>query len=500
MLATMSCILDQPPTIKITRNLDNNVHQGVKDSGRIDTGGLRSPGTLSLSNRHYQRYFPYLEVAQSLLQPYAATKPSSILSTSGKLRTGPASLAGSFGASNSDSPTPHSTGITPPSSFRPGRRSVDRSDSSSQVMSTSPEQIRSSHRSNSNLASAFAVSFTLPFSLTASAASSPPGPLIKRSNSPTGSYAGLLTPSVTWGATSVVRKMPKSVEEPRSAGTTLDFPKDFAKTTINQVGFKINLKNQDKFDSDGYSTSPLLNPKLKWQYQANRNAYAYMLFTWGMPIARAEILKYNTNVKTTSTETDVVEKSPLITLGKKAKEINDSEFHARPVELKRNCATCTMKGTLSFTAFLAKCRSCQSAATPLSCLLCDEAIRGRSSPCLGCGHVLHTQCRSLLSPQPGMTEDSYMCISGCGCKCSEKLIVMVDWPEERPPPNSPAPSTIREKDELDEKVWYDEGHTREDVAYESLAKNLVAASKNLKPKSSRIWRGKERRTNSLMGS
>ena len=465
--------------------------------------GLEIPGpeslcaleTLPWLDRHHHSYFPSLEVARSLLQRRKLKKPPS---TSREIGTGSSPLTGSFGASNSGSMTPYSTGITPPSSFKPGRRSTDRSNSSNIVASSSPEYLKSLRRSNSNLASAFAASFSLPFALTASASSSPPGPPVKRMNSPIGSYGGLSTLGVTWGATTFMGQQSNILEEPRSGGSTI-FPSHHVQSATQQTKFKIKLKNQDQFDLDGYSVSPLLNSGYGGRYEAYRNAYAYMLFIWDMPIVRTELLKYSRTTTVTTIETNRSGDSPLITLGRKGREMSRSEPSPQPIGLKRCCSFCNAKQMLPFTASTSKCGSCQLSAMPLVCLLCDEFIRGRATPCLACGHALHTSCRSLLHSQSGMAEESYKCIAGCGCRCSEQLVVVVEWPEERPPPQSSASSTIRGAEEPEGKVRYDEGRTREDVAYASLAKNLVTGSRNLRPKTSQIWRGKGKRVESLGG-
>ena len=451
----------------------------------------------TLENRpwHHHSYFPSLEVARSLLQRRKPQKPPS---ASREVGTGSSPLTGSFGASNSGSMTPYSTGITPPSSFKPGRRSIDRSNSSNMVASSSPEHLKSLRRSNSNLASAFAASLSLPFALTASASSSPPGPPIKRMNSPIGSYGGSSTLGVTWGATTFMGQQPNILEDPRSRGPAI-FSRHHIQSATQQTKFKIKLKNQDQFDLDGYSASPLLNSGNGGRYEGYRKGYAYMLFVWDMPIARTELLKQSRMTTVTTIETNRSGDSPLITLGRKGREMSRSEPSSQPIGLKRYCALCNAKQMLPFTASTSNCGSCQLSATTLVCLLCDELIRGRATPCLACGHALHTSCRSLLKSQSEMAEESYKCISGCGCICSEHLVVVVDWPEERPPLQSPAPSTVGKAQEPEGKVRYDEGRTNEDVAYVSLAKNLVAGSRNLKPKTSQIWRGKGKRVESSSG-
>ena len=466
-------------------------------------GGLKIPGPDSLYalekfpslNGHHHSYFPSLEVARSLLQRRKLQEPPS---ASQKAGTGSSPLTGSFHASNSGSMTPYSTGITPPSSFKPGRRSIDRSNSSNMVASSSPEHLKSFRPSNSNLASAFAASFSLPFALTASASSSPPGPPVKRVNSPFGSYGGLSTPGVTWGATTFMGQQPNVPEDVKS-GRSTNPPGHLVQSATQQVQFKVKLKNQDQFDLDGYSASPLLDFRNEGRYEAYRNAYAYMLFIWDMPIVRTELLKHSRTTIGTTTEPSRSRDSPLITLGRKGREMSRSEAFPQSIGLKRNCALCNAKQMLPLTASTSKCSSCQLSAMPLVCLLCDELIMGRATPCLACGHALHTSCRSLLASQSEMAEESYRCISGCGCRCIEQLVVVVEWPEQRTPLQSPAPSTIREVEEPKGKVRYDEGRTGEDVAYVSLAKNLVAGSRNLKPKTSQIWRGKGKRVESSDG-
>ena len=99
--------------------------------------------------------------------------------------SGPHSSTSSTGAPISEfSPV----GTTPPG-YKPLRMGLERRESQTPSLSTSPEQYRHTYRSSSNL-SALAASFSRPFSFTASAASSPPNMYSKKRSSPSGSYLG----------------------------------------------------------------------------------------------------------------------------------------------------------------------------------------------------------------------------------------------------------------------------------------------------------------------
>ena len=457
---------------------------------------LTTPPLISDEDRQHAptAYFPTLEVASNLLRP-----PSPKVPDRDKQLSGPQSMSSSLGGTTSDPITPFPTGVTPPTH---GRSFVSFEKDHSQVpsVSKSPEQYRSSHRSNSNLASTFAASFSRPFSFSTSISSSPPGTYGRKRMSPAGSYAGASTAGVTWGATSLFRK-PSNITEglkPVYAPSVSDTEEDIA--VPKAPVFATRLKNQDQFDNEAYANVSLLDPEQSWRYHAYREMYAHMLLIWNMPIARCEILKYNE-----------IPQSFSNFLAKPVVGFSDSLGVIRRPSPGSVTGTANADLGLAFRTHYASSmletpqqhRSQQNfnsarPESPLICGFCAEIVRGLSSPCLACGHVLHTSCRSEILSQIGELSAGGECVTGCGCRCVDHLVVKV----EVPPLSQNILSTTFMKDlslapvgrrweeegAEDEDVWEDV--TRPDVAYESLAR---VRERYITPKPSQIWRGGEDR-------
>ncbi|KAL9602001.1 MAG: hypothetical protein Q9219_002109 [cf. Caloplaca sp. 3 TL-2023] len=238
-----------------------------------------------------ERYFPTAEVASSLLSS-SASKPTFSLDMQ-STTSGPNSTGSSFGASTSDPLTPFSTGLTPPCS-KTNKLRHERSISQA-PLSTSPEQLRHTHRSSSNLASAFAASIARPFSFSTPDSSSPPTIHPKRRTSPgsTHLFAGNMQPTLGLPATPGQTEADMRVVKPRSTAPTSGEYKGTADE--QRFSFSTKLKNQDQFHNEGYAPQPLLHPSKEKQYAAYRAAYASMLLTWELPVASCVVLQYNSD-------------------------------------------------------------------------------------------------------------------------------------------------------------------------------------------------------------
>ena len=471
------------------------------DNGR-DTRFLNSLAgsaqpALSWDQLHY--YFPTSAVARSLLsfKPMVLATPKSTET----LKIDLPSVTSSLEASGSDPITPYSTGGTPPLIYKASQTHFDRSEPSSKSLSSSPENYRHTHRSNSNLASAFAASLSRPFSFTTSASSSPPGPIAKKGISPVGSYITAPAQSVTWAANSIFGKSSgyHAILRPIHLLSQPDH-EDNIITKKTGRSIKVNLKNQDKFHNDGYAVVPLLDPREERLYSYYRASYANLLADWDLPLQRAEVLKYNKGSSHTS----------------------DASFF-----------TSSDSATTSSQRHLTLRSANTTKPLPLACIFCAEAIHGLSSPCLSCGHILHATCRAFLSTLPDALNDFGVCLSGCSCAChTQSATGSVEITKEAIPetdlgyrelgPGTQSPGliapTIRAGDDQEEHGWYmgyagagydndmkganavsvlapQDPPFREDIAYESLAKNLGLGGvdqqgrRALRPKGSQIWRG-----------
>lgn len=491
MLAMLSCVFSESPYTKyLTVAAKSGEEYGNFQHSPLPYYGARQDIGVS------HGYFPSETVAKSLLKPHVPDIPRR--PSSRKALSKAHSANSSLGASNSDPMTPFSTGETIPLLFRPRRTLFERTDSQAASISTSPEQQRHTQRSNSNIATAFTASLSRPFSFNASASSSPPTTYSKKRLSPAGSYMGSAPPGVTGGPTSFFNKSFTITEDPRSAYSLSASDAEDEATGPKKPVFNIKLKNQDQFHNDGYAHVPLLDPSQDWRYHAYQQAYAEILCMWDMPIASRKILKYN-HLPLDCPPNEQGPGPPVIAIGKITAPDIIPNNQGLTLNLRNQCTNCST--ALPLQPSSQPCPVCNKPRTPLTCLFCASIIRGLASPCLSCGHVLHFSCRSILlsvsSSQP-LAYDTQSCISGCGCDCASHAVVEVEFPIRR---KSSASITVTgnsiiggfdpadwrdvaqqqpQEQEEDEEVW-------EDVAYESLARNL--AGRYLTPRPSQIWRG-----------
>ncbi len=479
MLAMLSCAFSEPPVV--SRKPDEESRWA--NATRMPQRGHLFPQRVKPS----PDYYPSEEVAMSLLE--SATSGLSIRFDSRRVSSGPHSANSSTGALASDLLATSSASGTPPY-HRPIRSNFERKDSQTVSLSTSPEQHRHVHRSNSNL-SVFAASFQRPFPISQSAASSPPNTHPKKRLSPAGSYLGPTQSGInwapsTWGGPGFFGRPTMGTVNPRTALplAASDTEDENPMNTSHKVTFTTTLKNQDKFCNDGYSNVPLLEPNREDTYRKWRATYAEMLYAWEIPIARCQILGYN----------------PRLSLGPQTLPIGRSlsasiDANAGDIQPKTHCRNCSALLPISPTS--SRCIKCRHLPGPASCLLCNSYIRGLSSPCLSCGHVMHAACRAVVN-ESGMFDE---CISGCGCICSEHASVGMPMPEakqqtfSRNRDGNPAVTVVADAATNEqEQLGWREGDW-DDVAYESLARNLQGqrrgSGRGLRATTSQIWRGSQ---------
>ena len=398
------------------------------------------------------------------------------------------SMSSLFGTSFSD----HSASTTPPSTYRLRQGSFERRESFTTSFSSSPARLRQAYRSSPNL-TAFSSPMARPAKISPSVASSPPNSFLRKHPSPVGSYAGGYTSTNAWNPSQFFSRSSSTLTEDPKASLTLSFSEteEDGPVATEKPVFVTRLKHQEHFhddDDDGDSDTTLLNPNHRSQYSVYRDLYARMLFTWALPIAKAELLKYNETPRLGSDSPDVHASSVPT-----ADEV--SFVNKDCLGIKDHCQECN-------TLLLSeppqhRCQECQATARSLICLLCNTFIHGLSSPCLNCGHVLHHSCQALLLSQSA--EDvAVECISGCGCVCGDHMNIDIESPHqvawfEQADVNA----AVTVKGDVAAKVqeqsgWYD-GTEWEDMAYESLSRNL-RPRQEVKAKSGRNWKGRKQST------
>jgi hypothetical protein len=421
MLAMLSCVFNEPAA-------NGAVPQIELSLSTPETPLMMKTPAFSLD------YFPTDAAAWSMYQ----RTPIPSVSTPRLSQTTPG-LYGSLGSSNgpwgSDpASASYSLGETPP--LRSNRTSSEHL--ATQSLSTSPENPRNIRRTNSGLASSFAASLSRPFSITAS--SSPPNPLPARKRpSPVESMFNSLAPSaITWGNTTVLGSVK---EQAQTTPEILSYSDDEEAGNDGQLatctGISLTMENQNAFDDEGCMSSPLLDPRYSALYAGYRTSYANLLFIWGHPLARLEILKFN-GLKDYFSEIDVPENKSYaaslvsnesrtlshqasppssIILGKKDQlppVLSDQGLDVTGYCLKHESR---LEPLTSGTAGggIGRCERCKTIQRQLRCTICMEPISAVFSSCLSCGCANHQHCLAEYHSF-GNTD----CPGGCECDCTKK--------------------------------------------------------------------------------
>ena len=510
MLAMVTCFLYRFNAPRVDQYDTTSRHRRVSSRHLKRARGLSSSETVAAASEGNSDDYVSEEIVTNL--PHAIRSKKSDLQNLEKLRSDPPSNVLSLGAPVSDGNTPSCTGASPPSTNTFSRRSFERSNPNIQSMSASPQQYKFSQRSNSNLSNAFTTPISLPFSFNAFGSSSPPNSN-KKKTSPAGSYMAALAPSVTWGATSIFGHSSTSTEVVKSYYAVSDSSIEEKMFKSKKPIIKVNVRNQDRFQAERHAYASLLDPREEWRYQIYREAYANMLSVWNMPMARAEIVKCNGKESfgyaPFRPETLDDSQAPVLSIGRNP--LREPHIPSRRMRLnfQKLCRSCN-KSSPSHRSSVSKCSTCSAIQPPATCIFCFELIYGLASPCLGCGHTLHSTCRSHLlslavdlSSKPNSPAVNGACVTGCGCHCSEMPSAEVILPEYPPVPTIVEPeednkATGEDANEKEQLGWRNDEDVWEDIAYESLAKNLKrkgrpGGGRGVRDRASQIWTGDYKR-------
>ncbi|KAJ5051882.1 uncharacterized protein L3040_001645 [Drepanopeziza brunnea f. sp. 'multigermtubi'] len=423
MLAMLSCIFSEPLARDAASHAETQLSQP------------RTP--LSMKTPAFSLdYFPSDTAAWSM---YQKTPITSLVSTPRVAHT-PSGLYGSVGSSigawgSDPALTPYSCGETPP--LRSNRASLEYlNQQQTQSLSTSPENPRSFRRSNSGIAHSFAASFSRPFSTTAP--SSPPYPPSRKRPSPVENMLNSLAPSaITWGNTTVLGSVKEQSITDRSTYSDEESNKIDCKSPIC-TGISLTMGNQNVFDDEGCMSTPLLDTRQTVLYADYRKVYAELLYIWGHPLARLEILKFN-GLKDYFTETEMPHNKPLAPSihSIDAQALNQDSPPPSPIILgkidqyqqmspllnagfgldvtgyclKHETRLEPLAGT-KFGGAVGHCERCKITQRQLRCTICLEPISAVFAPCLSCGCATHVDCLSDYH-----ASGDTMCPGGCDCDC-----------------------------------------------------------------------------------
>lgn len=459
MLAMLSCIFHQSNT-----RIDSPRKEHRRD-GAASTQSDHSPFPLDL--------YPSNQAPQSRSQ--VATPVTFVSKESHHTPATHSSGRSSTELWRGDFTPPFSTGTTPPITSRAGGLHR-RAQTQGLSMSASPDQ-HSNPRSGSGIGSALASSLSRSFTFGPSSASPPTSNLGKKRSSLNGS------PNTTggWNTSGLFGKAASAIPDYLTTFTTTatsqthsDTESDRRRHAKESGRVKITLKNQDAFGNDGYTHTPLLDPQKDWLYRSYRAAYAHLLFIWGFPVERSEVLKvggtaehpadahlgrWNHRGSTASLSLPVPKRKESLTAPVDSDSLG--------LDVQRHCTRCGHALHLSIFSALPKkeqtsnekttgsaqikcprCKPAQPLPTKLPCVICGEIVDGMFTPCLSCGHVscfeCHQQWFSTSISANAVDKDSQSdsnsdlnrlqsCPSGCGCNCSEHIVIDVPMP---PSPSS----------------------------------------------------------------
>ncbi|WZH49169.1 uncharacterized protein QYS62_010362 [Fusarium acuminatum] len=331
---------------------------------------------------------------------------------------------GGDAASNS-----YSCGETPPNRFKGYLGDVEAPPS----VSTSPNT-RFLNRANSGLASAFAAN--LPRSFAGVSASSPPNQGRKKPSPAETILSSLAPGNVTWSASTAM--------DSNGGRTSLDDDEYRRDEFLPLVPTRISVTMEDQtaFDDDGWLNIPLLEFSQADVHARYRYAYAEMLQMWNQPLARLEIMKFNSlkedmsgghaddDFHDSATTHDGANgkghgnhpNSSPIAMGKKD-QLQALLASGRGLDVTGMCRIHEIQlDPLRYTTSHSKiggavgtCDRCHQTQSQLTCVYCLEPVDALFPPCLACGCASHEACLAEWHAA-GETE----CPAGDECNCVEE--------------------------------------------------------------------------------
>lgn len=386
-----------------------------------------------------REYFPTIELVVQSQQSTGSLSParhSASLTPLGA--TGSVgSSAGGGGCGGCDPLLPYSTGTTPPIASLRLRGDDDWAASTGISLPASPEQHHQLFRRSGR---AFGL-----------ASSSPPQPQPQqpRKQRPSPAESLFAASGVTWGAiTTFGSKAPSDTAT--EDDTTLGDAGDAGDAGGDGSGgggaepVAISMHNAAALLHD-YPHAPHggdLQPQslLPAARAPLLVAYADLLYTWELPIARLELLKFSALPLPPeqplpgpahkrrggggggSTVGGVVGGGAVVDrAGGPAGAAGGGAASGAPggggLEIAGLCSKCG--GVLDVTSGArGECKACKRRQVTITCVVCEVAVLGLYGLCTRCGHVAHARChREWFSAAAAEDAAPAMCPAGCGCYC-----------------------------------------------------------------------------------
>ncbi|CAD6503629.1 BgTH12-07945 [Blumeria graminis f. sp. triticale] len=269
----------------------------------------------------------------------------------------------------------------------------------SQSLSVSPEASGKTFRSiqsSVGLASTFAANF----SRFASSSTSPPKPAANRKKiSPVEQILSSLAPSsITWGNATV----PSRLVDDKNKNPLISSALQITSKARPCTGIKViqDRDLQGHFDKEGHATTTLLNSNHSSRYLHYRALYAELLYLWGYPIGRLEVLKSTPATPAPGLEGSIISAhTGLNVIG---------------YCIKHECSLERLPNSTEGDA-VGRCEQCKLTQRQLRCTICLEPVSALFAPCLACGCVNHVDCLAAY-----IADGSCFCPGGCDCQCTVK--------------------------------------------------------------------------------
>ncbi|ODH49293.1 hypothetical protein GX48_04633 [Paracoccidioides brasiliensis] len=405
-------------------------------------------------------------------KPQVSSRLTSLPKDSQVTSTSHSSACSSTSQWQVDTPPVYSTGTTPPQGVHVNKRpSARKSQAQGISLSGSPDR-HSTSRSIPGLGTTtLASSLSRSFTFGPSGSSSPPSNSSKKRPSPVGSL-NMTAPS-GWVTSGIFAKPASSIPDYLTASTTTTSQTHSdsessrptsPKSSKPTKGVKVVMKNQDMFDGDNHTYVPLLDRNQEPLYKAYRAAYANLLFVWDMPVERREVLKMDSissnrpdmsllsRPKGYEKQTSVFPRRDSKISPSTRSQVTQPYEEIQGLDLQRHCGRCgcclyisafamqslgkasraSKTRDDSFSIQCPRCKPAQPIPTKLSCVICDEVVIGMFTPCFNCGHITCHEChRKWITQQSQTTEGEIItssCPSGCGCICSDHVVIQLPMP------------------------------------------------------------------------
>ena len=149
-----------------------------------------------------------------------------------------------------------------------------------------------------------------------------------------------------------------------------------------------------------------------------------------MPVARCEILKYNS--VTTHAGFQMPHYHQLGVEPNLPESDTKHESESAGLEFIVRCPMCGKLAQQKFVATLARwqCDFCMRTRLRVPCSICNEAVDSLYKGCANCGHIAHFDCLEQWLAENGFVDVE--CETGCGCFCSEHPVMDVNFASGEP--------------------------------------------------------------------